>query len=169
MNPLDSLGISGWSVLLHLVNIFSLVVVMTVVLYKPLLQFMTARRTRIEGSIEEIEQLKKDFDEKVANMKEEREMLVQSFQEQMVRGKKDLEDQRTALVTDMNAAREKMMMDTQRDLGLQRERFLSEVQQGVLGAMQRIVVSVVRDTVDEGTVRASIAERWKQEIERHDA
>lgn len=164
MGALDSLGINLWSVLLHFVNIFSLVIILTFVLYKPLLKFLNERKSKITDSIEEIENLKTEFDEKLTEMKTERETLVHNFQEQMEKGQKELAEQKALLISEMQITREKLLDETQNALQDQKDKLVENVQKEVLSAMQKIVLTVLKAQMNEGTINQSIEDQWKKHL-----
>lgn len=164
MTALDNLGINLWSVLIHFVNIFSLVLILTFVLYKPLLKMMSERKRKIVTSIDEIEILKKEFDEKLMTMRQERESLHATYQEQMSKGQKEVEEQKAILLAEMQTTREKLLQETQHEMEMQKKEILQTVQKEVLTAMQKIVTTVIKSNMDTPTIAKSVQDQWEKHL-----
>lgn len=167
MNPLDSLGINGWSLLLHLVNIFSLVIVLTFVLYKPLLGFMETRRQHIVDSLEGVEVMKQEFNMKLDLMQQEKAELLASFHEQMAQGKKDLEEQRQRILAEAEHTKERLISEATAEIDRKKAALVAEVQADVLRSMHKIVLHVLKNQVDEAAVQKSITDQWTRHIAHH--
>lgn len=128
---------------------------------------MGERRTKIKDSLEEIETLKNDFQGKLESMNAEKQLLVQSFTEQMQEGKKDLETQKATLLEEMQTTREALLQKTQKELQEQKDALLANVQKEVLHAMEKIVMTVVNNQLSTTSVSQSVSEEWKKHIAHH--
>ncbi len=129
--------------------------------------FMNDRKKKITDSINEIEFLKTEFDEKLKSMKSERETLVHNFQEQMDKGQKELSEQKAILISEMQITREKLIEETQKELQTQKDKLVENVQKDVLSAMQKIVLTVLKAQMNEGTISQSIEDQWKKHLTHH--
>ena len=72
MEALEKLGINPMSILLYLINLGSVLLVLTYLLYKPVLGFLDKRRKQISDSIQEAEILRDKFDSTLKTAEKEK-------------------------------------------------------------------------------------------------
>jgi len=167
MDALTNLGIETWSLVLHLVNIFLLVVILTWILYKPIFAFLEKRQNVIKASIHEAETLKSEFEKKLQEMKKKQEQMRTDFEEQMDKGKKELESKRTELIEDMEEKRQSMLSDAKRDIDARKDGLVKEAEKEMILAMGKIIEAVIGDVADQKAVEKSIENEWNAFLTPH--
>jgi F-type H+-transporting ATPase subunit b len=161
MEILAKLGIEPWSMLLYFVNTGILVLVLAKLLYKPILKYVDERRAVIEGSITEAEQLKKTFEEKLAEILAEKEALHASLKEQMEKTAKTLQEKEAQLVADMTLAKTRMLEEAHAQIEKEKAELMKDAEARTMSLIQKVVLYIVQNKVPAEVVRESVQDAWK--------
>jgi F-type H+-transporting ATPase subunit b len=161
MEILAKLGIEPWSMLLYFVNTGILVLVLAKLLYKPILKYVDERRAVIEGSITEAEQLKKTFEEKLAEILAEKEALHASLKEQMEKTAKTLQEKEAQLVADMTLAKTRMLEEAHVQIEKEKAELMKDAEARTMSLIQKVVLYIVQNKVPAEVVRESVQDAWK--------
>lgn len=162
MEAFAKLGINWMSVLTYLINIGLLIIVLTYVLYKPLLKFLDERRKQISDSIHEAEVLRKEFTKQMAENEATQKESEQKLREEMDNLRKFTEEKRAQLVSEMETARAEMMMKADAEIEKKKAGLLKDAEQQILDLMKKIVLDIVQHKIPENVVQESIKDGWKQ-------
>ncbi len=162
MDKLLSLGIDPWSILLYLLNTGLLLIVLTYLLYKPILKFLDQRKKQIIDSIEESQRLQETFEKKLEESESKRKATELELKEDINNLHKFTEEKRKELVAEMEEARSEMMKKTQIEIDQRKEALIKEAEQEVKALMTRIILDIVENKVPEKVIEESIESSWKQ-------
>ncbi len=167
MDALANLGINFTSMLQYVVNIFLLVVVLWVLLYRPILQIIDKRRAMIAQSVSEAETLKTEFEKKLASMEAEQKALHARLEEEAKRASDEIAATKAELLSDMQQRRQELMEQTAKDIQEAKNTLVQKVEHEVLDAMKQIVVNILRKSEHANAVEASIQEEWSTFKKNH--
>jgi len=162
MDQLANLGIDLGSILFYLINVGVLLAIMTVMLYKPLLNVIDERRKHIADSIEESNRLQSEFEKTLEQAKADRESSEEKLREDLARLKKFTEEERAKLVEEMDAARTEMMRKAQEEIDQKKASLLKDAEKDVMSLMSKIILDIVQNKVPEKVIQESIQDAWKQ-------
>lgn len=161
MEALEKLGIEPFSILLYLINLGSVLLVLTFLLYRPILGFMDKRRKEISDSVEEASILRDEFEKTIQKAEKEKIELEKNFREEMEKLKKFVEQKRGELTKEMEAARAEMMAKASAEIEEKKRSLLKEAEGEVLSLMKKIILNVVQNKVPENVIQESIKDAWK--------
>ena len=161
MEGLSKLGIEPLSVLVYLINTGLLLVVLTYVLYKPVMKFIDARRKQISDSVDEARLLKDELDKKAAEVAATQAHFEVELKKERESLRKFAEEKRGELEAEMTAARTKMLQKAQEEIETRKGELMKEVESSLLLLIKKIVLEVVQHKVPEDVIQASIHDAWK--------
>ena len=150
------------SVVTYIINIGVLILVLTYVLYKPLLKFLDERRKQITDSIHEAEVLRKEFSKQMAENEATQKSTEHKLREEMDNLRKFTEEKRAQLVSEMEAARSEMMMKSEAEIEKKKAGLIKDAEQQILDTMKKIILEIVQHKIPENVIQESIKEGWKQ-------
>lgn len=162
MEAFAKLGINWMSVVTYIINIGVLILVLTYVLYKPLLKFLDERRKQITDSIHEAEVLRKEFSKQMAENEATQKSTEHKLREEMDNLRKFTEEKRAQLVSEMEAARSEMMMKSEAEIEKKKAGLIKDAEQQILDTMKKIILEIVQHKIPENVIQESIKEGWKQ-------
>ncbi len=160
MEALSKLGINPWSILLYLINLGSVLLVMTYLLYKPILGFIDKRRKEISDSIEEAKILRDEFDNTLAKSEKEKKAIEAKFRDEMSNLKKYIEEKRSELVKEMEVARTEMMAKAQSEIDEKKAVIMKEAEAATMALIKKVILEIVQNKVPENVIQDSIKEAW---------
>lgn len=162
MEALAKLGIDGWGILLYLVNFGVLLALLQRFVYKPLVQFLDDRRNQIKQNIEEADALRAQLEADQQTELAERQERERVLQERISEAKRVVKEDAKQVLMSAEAQRDTMLSEA----GLQADRMIAEAltgaEQETVSRIQRVVMHVLRDSVSEEVVHASVQESWKR-------
>ncbi len=161
MEGLSKLGIEPLSILIYLVNTGLLLVVLTYVLYKPVIRFIDARRKQISDSVDEARLLKEELDKKAAEVAETQARFEAELKKERESLRKFAEERRSQLEAEMTTARTEMLQKAQEEIDARKGELMKDVEKSLLELMKKIVLEVVQHKVPEDVIQASIHDAWK--------
>jgi F-type H+-transporting ATPase subunit b len=161
MEGLSKLGIEPLSILIYLVNTGLLLVVLTYVLYKPVIRFIDARRKQISDSVDEARLLKEELDKKAAEVAETQARFEAELKKERESLRKFAEERRSQLEAEMTTARTEMLQKAQEEIDARKGELMKDVEKSLLDLMKKIVLEVVQHKVPEDVIQASIHDAWK--------
>ena len=160
MEGLSKLGIDLWSILIYILNTGLLLLVLTYVLYKPILKFLDERRAQIKSSVEEAQNLKVELDKKSTEVEAATEKAETELKKEMENLRKFTEEQRAKLTTEMEKARGDMLAKAEEDINRRKGEILKEAEVETLELIKKIVLYVVQNKVPAEVVEDSIKSAW---------
>ena len=160
MEGLSKLGIDLWSILIYVLNVGLLLLVLTYVLYKPILKFLDERRAQIKSSVEEAQNLKVELDKKSAEVEAATEKAETELKKEMENLRKFTEEQRAKLTAEMEKARGDMLAKAEEDINRRKGEILKEAEVETLELIKKIVLYVVQNKVPAEVVEDSIKSAW---------
>lgn len=161
MEGLSKLGIEPLSVLVYLINTGLLLVVLTYVLYKPVMKFIDARRKQISDSVDEARLLKDELDKKGAEVAATQAHFEAELKKEREALRKFAEEKRSEFEAEMTTARAKMLQKAQEEIETRKGELMKEVESSLLLLIKKIVLEVVQHKVPEDVIQASIHDAWK--------
>lgn len=162
MDRLAELGIDLWSILVYMTTTGVMVVVLTVLIYKPLLNFIDQRRKLIGDSIDEANLIREEFSKKLHESEKEKRVMEGELRQEMDNLRSFVEKKRLEMATEMEANRSEMMAKAQKEITAQKEKIIESAEKEVMEVMTRIVLEIVQRKVPEKVIAESIEEAWKQ-------
>jgi F-type H+-transporting ATPase subunit b len=161
MEGLAKLGIEPLSILIYFINTGLLLVVLTYVLYKPVMKFIDERRKQISDSVDEARLLKEELDKKAAEVAATQAHFETELKKERENLRKFAEEKRSELETEMTEVRTKMLQKAQEEIDARKGELMKEVEKTLLELMKKIVLEVVQHKVPEDVIQASIHDAWK--------
>lgn len=162
MEAFAKLGINWMSVVTYIINIGVLILVLTYVLYKPLLKFLDERRKQITDSIHEAEVLRREFSKQMAENEATQKSTEHKLREEMDNLRKFTEEKRAQLISEMEAARSEMMIKSEAEIEKKKAGLIKDAEQQILNTMKKIILDIVQHKIPENVIQESIKEGWKQ-------
>jgi len=156
------LGIDPISILVYMVNAGLVLVVLTYVLYKPLLRFIDERRKQITDSVEEARVIRDDFSARLEESREEKKKAELELRTEITNLQKFVDKKRHELVAEMEAARTEMMRKGNEELEKRKTEIVQEAEADIKKVMAKILLQVVQNKVPEKVILESIQEAWAQ-------
>ena len=162
MEGLSKLGIDPLNILIYMVNTGLLLVVLTYVLYKPILKFLDERRKQIADSVDEARLLKEELDKTSAQASSAQAHFEQELKKERESLRKFVEEKRAELEAEMGIARNQMMQKAEADIEARKDSMVKEVEADLLKLMKKIILDIVQHKVPEQVIQDSITDAWKQ-------
>ena len=160
MEGLSKLGIDLLSILIYILNTGLLFLVLTYVLYKPILKFLDERRAQIKSSVEEAQNLKVELDKKSAEVEAATEKAETELKKEMENLRKFTEEQRAKLTAEMEKARVDMFAKAEEDINRRKGEILKDREVETLELIKKIVLYVVQNKVPAEVIEDSIKSAW---------
>lgn len=160
MDALGKLGINPMSILLYLINLGSVLLVLTFLIYKPVLSFLDKRRKQISDSIAEAEILRAEFDKTLAKAEKEKKEIEAKFREEMANLKKFTEEKRTELIKQMETARTEMMAKAQTEIDEKKASVMKDAEAATMELIRKVILDIMQNKVPENVIQDSIKEAW---------
>ncbi len=162
MDALQKLGIDGWSMLLYLVNTGLLLVLLTKLLYRPLLSMLDERRDTIRRNLHETELLKQRFAEETKQREKETRAAMDRLQADIVLAKEQAESRVKTLLANAEQERDALLEKARIQIQAEKGRLLKEVEVESRKRIEQTILFVLKNKIPEATVRASVEEAWKE-------
>lgn len=160
MDALEKLGINPMSILLYLINLASVLLIMTYLLYKPILGFIDKRRKEISDSIKEAQILRDEFDKTLEKSEKEKKELEKKFRDEMAGLKKFTEEKKAELNREMESARAEMMAKAQVEIDEKKAAIMKEAEAATMQLIKKVILEIVQNKVPEQVIQESIKEAW---------
>lgn len=161
MDKLLTLGIDPMAMVVYLANTGLIIVVLTKLLYKPILKILDERRRIIKNSLEEAQSMQKAFEEKVGKLEKEKKETEQQLQQEVEKMHKFAEEKKKELMAEMEVSRTSMLKKTQEEIEAKKEGLMKEVEQDVKMLMAKIILDIVENKVPEDVIQNSIGSAWQ--------
>ncbi len=161
MEKLLTLGIDPLAVIVYLANTGLVLIVLTKLLYKPVLKILDTRRDIINRSMEEAENLQKAFEDKMENLEKEKRETEDRLKDQIEKMHKFTEEKKKELMTEMEQTRNLMLAKTQEEIEAKKEGLMKEVEGDVKTLMAKIILNIVENKVPEDVIQESVGSAWK--------
>ena len=160
LETLSQFGIDVWSMVFYLVNFGVLLVVLTFLLYRPILSFLEKRQKAIADSVTEADELKKLLEEERAEMKRTKEQAQAELKAEVEHVKKTLREQEEKLTKDMEDKRSAMLAEAKAQIDAEKAALLKDAEAKTLSIIKEVVLYVVQNKVPQDVVHASVEEAW---------
>lgn len=167
MERLAELGINLWSIFVYMTTTGLMVIVLTVLIYKPLLKFIDQRRKLIGDSIDEANLIREEFSKKLTESEKEKKSMEGELRQEMNNLRSFVEKKRLEMTTEMEASRSEMLAKAQKEIEEQKKKIIEGAEKEVMEIMTRIVLEIVQQKVPEQVIAESIEEAWKN-YSRHE-
>ncbi|KKP36470.1 hypothetical protein A2483_03080 [Candidatus Peregrinibacteria bacterium RIFOXYC2_FULL_33_13] len=167
MEGLNNLGIDFQSILLYLVNVGVLILVLTKLLYKPVLKAMDQRREHIKNSINEADKLKHEFQKKYDEMNQEKEDLKAKMQAEMQKLQKYAEEKKSEMLKEIELERVRMIEETQAELQKKKDELIPDIEKKLIIIIKKVILDFVQHKVPENIIEESIThslDKTKKEL-----
>lgn len=162
MEVLQKLGIDWWSMLLYLVNTGLLLVLLTKLLYKPLLKIMDERRETVRKNLEETEHLKQSFAEQTSLREQEMKASMERLQAEVLAAKKQAEERVQVLMADAEKDRERLLEDARKQIKSEKDRLMKDLESDVRKRIEDTILFVLKNKLPSETVQKSVESAWKE-------
>ncbi len=162
MEALEKLGINPMSILLYLINLGSVLLVLTYLLYKPVLGFLDKRRKQISDSIQEAEILRDKFDSTLKTAEKEKKEIEIKFREEMDKLKKFVDERKSELTKEMELARSEMMAKAQSEIDEKKASIMKDAEAATMILIKKVILEIVKNKVPENVIQESIKDAWQQ-------
>lgn len=166
MEALDKLGIDLKSMLVYVVNFGIILFIMARYAYKPILNILDKRRNIIEGSLNEAETLKKEFQRKMTEIEQEKKDTEQKLKQELENLKKYTEQKRDELIKDMDIQRAQMMEQAHAEIEQKMAEIMNSAEKKTQELIKKIVLWIVHNKVPTEVIQESIGEAWEKEIKK---
>ena len=161
MEALQRLGIDGASIIFYLVNYGVLFFILNKFVIRPLTKKMDERSSQIRTNLQEAEQLRIDFQTEMARKTAEASNRDQRLSLELAAIRENAEQQAQRLMKEAEKQREQLLTKTNEDISAMKDRLLSDIEQDLLGRIEKIVRHVLTEAgSDEKMVASSVKTAW---------
>jgi F-type H+-transporting ATPase subunit b len=161
MDALLKLGIDWQSIIFYVVNFGILFAVIGKFLVPPILNMLDKRREAIESSLSGAEKLKKEFQQKMAEIDAERAEAQQRMMKEMDNLNKTLEKKKSEMAAELQAQRQKMMEDAQREIETRKAQIVKDAEAQTVDLIKKVVMYIVQNKLPQELVEQSVKDAWK--------
>ena len=155
------LGIDWKILLLQIVNFIILFFILKKFLYKPVLNVIEARRTRIVESVKKMEQIEQEME----NIKNIREEIILSAKKEasqtILAAKKQSEDLQKEMAQLTQEKIGVMLDESKKILALEKEKILSSVKKETADLIVSVTEKIVKENMSEESARILAEEALK--------
>ncbi len=162
MEKLLTLGIDPMAIVVYLANTGLLIVILTKLLYKPILKILDKRREIIKNSIEEAKNMQKAFEEKVEILEKEKRETEERLKNEVEKMRKFAEEKKKEIIAEMEVSRASTLKKTQEEVESKKKSLIKEVERDVKILMSKIILDIVENKVPQDVIEESIGSAWKQ-------
>ena len=162
MEAFQKLGIDGWSMLLYLANTGLLLVLLTKLLYRPLLAVLDERRETIRRNLNETELLKQRFTEETKQREQETRASMDRLQSELLLAKEQAESRVKALLAEAEKDRDALLEKGRAQIETEKGRLLKDLENESRRRIERTILFVLKNRIPEATVRSSVEDAWKE-------
>lgn len=164
MDALQKLGIDGWSVVLYALNTFLLIAILTKLLYKPVLRFLDERRNTIRRNLNEVETLRKTFEEETQRQERESKEASKTLHQQLANMKAEAEANAQALIADATKTREALLETTRAEVAAEKANIMKSAEKDIQQRIEKVVLQVLQGNVPRKIVQTSVQTAWKTAV-----
>jgi len=161
MDAIERVGIHWQSLLLYAVNFGVLFVVLTKLLYKPILRMLDERRETIRRSLEEAKELKEKFKKEVAEREREQAILLDEMKLQVHASKAQAEAQSKLLMETTERERERLLRETREEVSRLKASIVQDAEQEIVQRIEQTVLAVLREKSSTKETKKDIEQAWK--------
>lgn len=162
MEKLLTLGIDPWAIIFYIGNTGIVVIILTYLIYKPVIRILDKRRDMIANSIDEAQNLQEAFEKKVAETEAKQKQTEAELKEELRKLEKYIETKRAELVAEMEQARSEAMERAHKEIEERKSNMINEAEGEVKALMTRIILDIVENKVPEDVIQGSINSAWKK-------
>ncbi len=162
MDALGRIGIDGSSVLLYAVNFGVLFVVLTKLVYKPLLRFLDERRETIRRSLEEAKELQERFKQEVEEKELQQATLLDEMKKQVHEAKAQAETHSKAIMEAAEQERERILQEARQEVGRLQASVIQEAEKEIVERIELAVLAVLREKALSKDAKKEIEHAWRE-------
>ncbi len=146
---------------MYLVNFGVLIVILTKLLYRPILNAIDQRRAIIAQNLNEAEEIKKTFEKEFSRKQSEFDDALKRMEQEVVAAKRSAELKADEILAEADLKRTKMIQDARVVIGQMKEDIQKDIERDVRAKIQRVVTAILKETVPEDVVKKSVEQEWK--------
>jgi F-type H+-transporting ATPase subunit b len=161
MDALQKLGIDGWSVVLYVVNTLLLVVILSKLLYKPILRFLDERRETIRRNLTEVEHLRKTFEAETERQRLESQEATKQLHATLAAMKLEAETKAQTLITEAEKRRDSLIEEARAQVDASKARLIQDVESDIQLRITQIVSHILEERIPKEVVQSSVQGAWK--------
>lgn len=161
MEKLLTLGIDPFAMLVYMANTGLVLIILTKLLYKPVLRILDQRRDMVNKSMTEAENLREAFEKQVAEVEKQKKQTEMELKEEISKLHKFTEEKRIQLVAEMEAAKSAMIHKAQEEIETRKAGMMKEIEHDVKMLMGKVILDIVENKVPEKVIEESISSSWK--------
>ncbi len=162
MDKLLTLGIDPWAIVVYLGNTGLVIVVLTLLVYKPLIKILDKRREIISSSMDEAGNLQAAFEKKLAETEAQTKEAEEKFRTELAKLKAYTEEKRAELIAEMEQTRNAMLSKAEEEILRRKEALLKDAEKDIKLLMAKIILDIVENKVPDNVIEESIASGWKK-------
>ncbi len=162
MDKLLTLGIDPWAIVVYLGNTGLVIVILTLLVYKPVIKILDKRREVISNSMDEAANLQSAFEKKLAETERQTKEAEEKFRDELAKLKAYTEEKRKELFAEMEQARTAMLNKTEEEIRERKAGLLKDAEKDIKLLMAKIILDIVENKVPENVVEESIQSGWKK-------
>lgn len=162
MSSLAKLGLDLWSMLLYFINMGLIFALVYFLLYPKIVGYLDKRKKQIADSINEANELKKLFQEKLDEINKEKEKTQHEMKLELDNARSFVDKRRAELTKEMEEEKARMFKEVQQEIDARKNQLVKEVEQKLMDTMRKIVVQVIQNKVPEDVIKQSVEESWSK-------
>lgn len=162
MEGLSNLGIDLKNILFYIVNVGAFVVVLWYFLYDPILNVLNKRQQTISDTIDEANNIKLEFEKKLAEMHNEQLEMQARLKSEMDQMEKFIEQRKAELVSEMETEKAALLAKANAEIERRQKDLVKETEKQLLVTIKKIILEIVSHKVPAETIETSVSEAWKQ-------
>ncbi len=162
MDGIAQLGINGIAVLTYIVNFGVIYFIIYKFVIKPLIKWMDARRELITSNINEVQELKKNFETALQKEREEHTEKVNAMIQDMSDAKNRAEVQAQQIIADAQIRKDEIMNQADQEVVLAKKQALDSLEEQLLQKVISITLVALRTESSPEKVATIIRQQWKE-------
>lgn len=162
MDKLLTLGIDPWAIVVYLGNTGLIIVILTLLVYKPLIKILDKRREVISSSLDEAQNMQAAFEKKLSETEAEAKKAEENFRSELAKLKAYADEKRSELLSEMEQTRNQMLSKTEEEIRERKATLLKEAEKEIKLLMAKIILDIVEHKVPENVIEESITSGWKK-------
>ena len=162
MDALRELGIDWWGVLIYIINTLLLLLLLTHLLYKPLLKAIDERRSTIKNTLLESETLRRSLDAERARQEAASHAAERALREEIQATKQELHRIAEAEREQARAERAALLERAHQEITEAKAHILEESRTDIVRIMEKALLTLARTSIPSETVNKSIEDAARE-------
>lgn len=162
MESLLKLGIDWKAILIYIVNFGVIVFILSKFVFKPLRTFLEERRAKTIKALEDVEKLKAEFGEKVAERKATEQKLIEEASEL----RSQIEGEKKDILKEAYAEKDAILSKARTEAEKLRDEIITSFETEIIERISEVVESGFKNNLSPENIKLIVEDTWKEIISK---